>query len=161
MDKMSYSFSELWFGPFLEVGRGKTKNPEKNVWINMKCFLLLQVCWSKCFKLFHFGRVIFSLWSCEVKFSATCIKLTLLALLLLTLKGPNLFWDRKRASVMWTKRPQKWGEFGAAEMDYLPGLSFPETAMNIGYSCNLLNDDMADVFLIEGSTSDDVLNELR
>ncbi|KAF4795519.1 Phospholipid-transporting ATPase FetA [Turdus rufiventris] len=36
-----------------------------------------------------------------------------------------------------------------------------ETAMNIGYSCNLLNDDMADVFLIEGSTSDDVLNELR
>uniref|UniRef100_A0A8B9QGZ2 Phospholipid-transporting ATPase n=1 Tax=Apteryx owenii TaxID=8824 RepID=A0A8B9QGZ2_APTOW len=36
-----------------------------------------------------------------------------------------------------------------------------ETAVNIGYSCNLLNDDMADVFIIEGSTSDDVLNELR
>uniref|UniRef100_A0A663N7L0 Phospholipid-transporting ATPase n=2 Tax=Strigidae TaxID=30459 RepID=A0A663N7L0_ATHCN len=36
-----------------------------------------------------------------------------------------------------------------------------ETAMNIGYSCNLLNDDMEDVFIIEGSTSDDVLNELR
>uniref|UniRef100_A0A8B9B9X9 Phospholipid-transporting ATPase n=1 Tax=Anser brachyrhynchus TaxID=132585 RepID=A0A8B9B9X9_9AVES len=36
-----------------------------------------------------------------------------------------------------------------------------ETAMNIGYSCNLLNDDIADVFVIEGSTSDDVLNELR
>ncbi|NXV79487.1 AT8B5 ATPase, partial [Atlantisia rogersi] len=36
-----------------------------------------------------------------------------------------------------------------------------ETAMNIGYSCNLLNDDMDDVFIIEGSTSDDVLNELR
>ncbi|KAI6058462.1 Phospholipid-transporting ATPase ID [Aix galericulata] len=36
-----------------------------------------------------------------------------------------------------------------------------ETAMNIGYSCNLLNDDMADVFVIEGSTSDDVLSELR
>lgn len=53
------------------------------------------------------------------------------------------------------------GEFGAAEMDYLPGLSFSETAMNIGYSCNLLNDDMEDVFIIEGSTSDDVLNELR
>uniref|UniRef100_A0A8C0IHF9 Phospholipid-transporting ATPase n=1 Tax=Bubo bubo TaxID=30461 RepID=A0A8C0IHF9_BUBBB len=35
-----------------------------------------------------------------------------------------------------------------------------ETAMNIGYSCNLLNDDMEDVFIIEGSTSDDVLNEL-
>ncbi|XP_010562534.1 PREDICTED: phospholipid-transporting ATPase ID-like [Haliaeetus leucocephalus] len=36
-----------------------------------------------------------------------------------------------------------------------------ETAMNIGYSCNLLNDDMEDVFIIEGSTPDDVLNELR
>ncbi|NWY06302.1 AT8B5 ATPase, partial [Nothoprocta ornata] len=36
-----------------------------------------------------------------------------------------------------------------------------ETAVNIGYSCNLLNDDMADVFIIEGSTSDAVLNELR
>ncbi|XP_049651514.1 phospholipid-transporting ATPase ID-like isoform X1 [Accipiter gentilis] len=36
-----------------------------------------------------------------------------------------------------------------------------ETAMNIGYSCNLLNDDMEDVFVIEGSTPDDVLNELR
>uniref|UniRef100_U3I3S3 Phospholipid-transporting ATPase n=1 Tax=Anas platyrhynchos platyrhynchos TaxID=8840 RepID=U3I3S3_ANAPP len=36
-----------------------------------------------------------------------------------------------------------------------------ETAMNIGYSCNLLNDDMADVFVVEGSTSDDVLSELR
>uniref|UniRef100_G1MUV1 Phospholipid-transporting ATPase n=1 Tax=Meleagris gallopavo TaxID=9103 RepID=G1MUV1_MELGA len=35
-----------------------------------------------------------------------------------------------------------------------------ETAMNIGYSCNLLYDDMADVFVIEGSTSEDVLNEL-
>uniref|UniRef100_A0A8C3KMC0 Phospholipid-transporting ATPase n=1 Tax=Calidris pygmaea TaxID=425635 RepID=A0A8C3KMC0_9CHAR len=34
-------------------------------------------------------------------------------------------------------------------------------AMNIGYSCNLLNDDMEDVFIIEGRTSDDVLNELR
>ncbi|KAM6034472.1 phospholipid-transporting ATPase ID-like isoform 1-T2 [Chlamydotis macqueenii] len=36
-----------------------------------------------------------------------------------------------------------------------------ETAMNIGYSCNLLYDDMEDVFIIEGSTSEDVLNELR
>lgn len=40
-------------------------------------------------------------------------------------------------------------------------LSFPETAMNIGYSCNLLYDDMDDVFVIDGSTSDDVLTELR
>lgn len=59
------------------------------------------------------------------------------------------------------KKATEVGEFGAAEMDYLPGLSFLETAMNIGYSCNLLNDDMEDVFIVEGSTSDDVLNELR
>lgn len=61
---------------------------------------------------------------------------------------------------MCTKRPQKEVNLGLLR-DYLPGLSFPETAMNIGYSCNLLNDDMEDVFVIEGSTSDDVLNELR
>ncbi|XP_059581349.1 phospholipid-transporting ATPase ID isoform X2 [Alligator mississippiensis] len=36
-----------------------------------------------------------------------------------------------------------------------------ETAVNIGYSCNLLYDDMADIFIIEGSTSSDVLTELR
>ena len=53
------------------------------------------------------------------------------------------------------------GEFGTANVGHLPGLSFPETAMNIGYSCNLLNDDMEDVFIVEGNTSDDVLNELR
>ncbi|XP_074851996.1 phospholipid-transporting ATPase ID-like isoform X2 [Carettochelys insculpta] len=35
-----------------------------------------------------------------------------------------------------------------------------ETAENIGYSCNLLHDDM-DVIVIEGNTSEDVLNELR
>lgn len=62
---------------------------------------------------------------------------------------------------MCKKATETVGEFGAAKMGHLPGLSFPETAMNIGYSCNLLNDDMEDVFIIEGSTSDDVLNELR
>ncbi|XP_067399668.1 phospholipid-transporting ATPase ID-like isoform X2 [Emydura macquarii macquarii] len=36
-----------------------------------------------------------------------------------------------------------------------------ETAVNIGYSCNMLHDDMKDVFIIEGNTSEDVLNELR
>uniref|UniRef100_A0A803XTT2 Phospholipid-transporting ATPase n=1 Tax=Meleagris gallopavo TaxID=9103 RepID=A0A803XTT2_MELGA len=35
-----------------------------------------------------------------------------------------------------------------------------ETAMNIGYSCNLLYDDMADVFVIEGSTSEDLLGNI-
>ncbi|XP_075788958.1 phospholipid-transporting ATPase ID isoform X2 [Pelodiscus sinensis] len=36
-----------------------------------------------------------------------------------------------------------------------------ETAVNIGYSCNMLHDDMKDVFIIEGSSSEDVLKELR
>ncbi|XP_039399383.1 phospholipid-transporting ATPase ID-like isoform X2 [Mauremys reevesii] len=36
-----------------------------------------------------------------------------------------------------------------------------ETAVNIGYSCNMLHDDMKDVFIIEGNTSEDVLDELR
>ncbi|KAK2512177.1 phospholipid-transporting ATPase ID [Columba guinea] len=67
-----------------------------------------------------------------------------------------------------------WVLTGDKQEDKLLGLSFivseaklqllgirPETAMNIGYSCNLLYDDMDDVFVIDGSTSDDVLNELR
>uniref|UniRef100_A0A8C0GC78 Phospholipid-transporting ATPase n=1 Tax=Chelonoidis abingdonii TaxID=106734 RepID=A0A8C0GC78_CHEAB len=36
-----------------------------------------------------------------------------------------------------------------------------ETAVNIGYSCNMLHDDMKDVFIIEGNTSEEVLEELR
>ncbi|XP_037758548.1 phospholipid-transporting ATPase ID isoform X2 [Chelonia mydas] len=36
-----------------------------------------------------------------------------------------------------------------------------ETAVNIGYSCNMLHDDMKDVFIIEGNSSEDVLDELR
>uniref|UniRef100_A0A452IUG9 Phospholipid-transporting ATPase n=1 Tax=Gopherus agassizii TaxID=38772 RepID=A0A452IUG9_9SAUR len=36
-----------------------------------------------------------------------------------------------------------------------------ETAVNIGYSCNMLHDDMEDVFIIEGNTSEEVLDELR
>ncbi|XP_038598456.1 phospholipid-transporting ATPase FetA-like isoform X2 [Tachyglossus aculeatus] len=36
-----------------------------------------------------------------------------------------------------------------------------ETAMNIGYSCNMLDDDMDQVFVIEGQDSEAVLKELR
>ena len=35
-----------------------------------------------------------------------------------------------------------------------------ETAINIGYSCNLLTDDMLDVFIVEGSSSSEVKAEL-
>ena len=35
-----------------------------------------------------------------------------------------------------------------------------ETAINIGYSCNLLTDDMLDVFIVEGSSSSEVKSEL-
>ncbi|XP_030273832.1 phospholipid-transporting ATPase ID-like isoform X2 [Sparus aurata] len=36
-----------------------------------------------------------------------------------------------------------------------------ETAENIGYSCNLLREEMTDVFVVSGNSSDDVRQELR
>jgi len=36
-----------------------------------------------------------------------------------------------------------------------------ETAENIGYSCNLLREEMNEVFLISGNTPDQVRQELR
>lgn len=35
-----------------------------------------------------------------------------------------------------------------------------ETAINIGYSCQLLTDDMADIFIVDGHTYDDVEEQL-
>ncbi|XP_058977672.1 probable phospholipid-transporting ATPase IM isoform X2 [Musca domestica] len=36
-----------------------------------------------------------------------------------------------------------------------------ETAINIGYSCQLLTDDLADVFIVDGSTLEEVERQLR
>lgn len=36
-----------------------------------------------------------------------------------------------------------------------------ETATNIGYSCCMLRDDMEEVFVISGATSQDVQHQLR
>ncbi|XP_075042749.1 phospholipid-transporting ATPase ID-like [Mixophyes fleayi] len=36
-----------------------------------------------------------------------------------------------------------------------------ETAENIGYSCNMLQDEMKEVFIIKGNSSEEVLDELR
>ena len=36
-----------------------------------------------------------------------------------------------------------------------------ETAMNIGYSCNMLRDDMNEVFIISGHTLPEVQQQLR
>lgn len=36
-----------------------------------------------------------------------------------------------------------------------------ETAINIGYACNMLTDDMNDVFIISGNTAVEVREELR
>lgn len=36
-----------------------------------------------------------------------------------------------------------------------------ETAMNIGYSCHMLTDDMNDIFVISGRTVTEVREELR
>lgn len=35
-----------------------------------------------------------------------------------------------------------------------------ETAVNIGYSCQLLTDDMIDLFVVDGVTSDEVEKQL-
>lgn len=36
-----------------------------------------------------------------------------------------------------------------------------ETAINIGYSCQLLTDDLVDVFVVDGTTKDEVEKQLR
>lgn len=42
-----------------------------------------------------------------------------------------------------------------------PGSLSPETAVNIGYSCKMLTDDMTEVFVITGHTVLEVREELR
>lgn len=37
---------------------------------------------------------------------------------------------------------------------------FAETAVNIGYSCHLLSDDMADLFIVDGTTAEEVEKQL-
>lgn len=36
-----------------------------------------------------------------------------------------------------------------------------ETAINIGYSCQLLTDDMIDVFIVDGSSKNEVAEQLK
>jgi magnesium-transporting ATPase (P-type) len=36
-----------------------------------------------------------------------------------------------------------------------------ETAENIGYSCNLLREEMNDVFIVSGNTPEEVKQQLR
>lgn len=40
------------------------------------------------------------------------------------------------------------------------GWSLAETAVNIGYSCQLLTDDLIDLFVVDGATSDEVEKQL-
>lgn len=37
----------------------------------------------------------------------------------------------------------------------------PETAINIGYSCQLLTDELVDVFIVDGSSVEEVEKQLR
>lgn len=41
------------------------------------------------------------------------------------------------------------------------GLLLAETAVNIGYSCKMLTDDMTEVFIVTGHTVLEVREELR
>lgn len=36
-----------------------------------------------------------------------------------------------------------------------------ETAINVGYSCQLLTDEMVDVFIVDGTTADEVQQQLQ
>lgn len=38
---------------------------------------------------------------------------------------------------------------------------FIDTAINIGYSCQLLTDDMAEVFIIDGATIEEVEKQIN
>lgn len=40
-------------------------------------------------------------------------------------------------------------------------MRFLETAINIGYSCQLLTDELADVFIVDGSSLEEVEKQLR
>ena len=40
-------------------------------------------------------------------------------------------------------------------------LYFAETAINIGYSCRLLTDEMEDLFVVDGETYDEVESQLQ
>jgi len=46
------------------------------------------------------------------------------------------------------------------ESAYMTLNCLTETAINIGYSCQLLTDEMADIFIIDGHTYDDVESQL-
>lgn len=39
-------------------------------------------------------------------------------------------------------------------------LFYVETAVNIGYSCQLLTDDLIDVFIVDGTTQEEVEKQL-
>lgn len=45
-------------------------------------------------------------------------------------------------------------------MDFYSIFLCAETAVNIGYSCQLLTDDLIDVFIVDGSTQDEVEKQL-
>lgn len=38
---------------------------------------------------------------------------------------------------------------------------FAETAINVGYSCQLLTDELVDVFIVDGTTADEVQLQLQ
>jgi len=62
--------------------------------------------------------------------------------------------------------PPAWGGGGTdapprADPGSAPGFPSAETAVNIGYSCKMLTDDMTEVFVVTGHTVLEVREELR
>lgn len=67
---------------------------------------------------------------------------------------------------MWGWIPPAWGAVGQmppprGDPGSAPSVPSPETAVNIGYSCKMLTDDMTEVFVVTGHTVLEVREELR
>lgn len=62
----------------------------------------------------------------------------------------------------WPQNPYGKGAYVIKWCSNWSGLYFvSETAINIGYACNMLTDDMNEVFIIAGNTAGEVREELR
>lgn len=57
-------------------------------------------------------------------------------------------------------RPQKYVKLHLQQTTFHRESCFTETAINIGYSCQLLTDDLTDVFVVDGTTYDGVETQL-
>lgn len=61
---------------------------------------------------------------------------------------------------IWVLTGDKQGKELRRQLDLMQPTNLLETAINIGYSCQLLTDEMMDVFIVDASTYDEVHQQL-